>query len=94
MSRAWKKSSLRDCGAIEGSSSLRIPRSGLPCAPAVVPVWGLKIVRGFQRVRPSALRFSTCAYHVYKAVQREEIVMGYILQHVVGVLMLKQVGLN
>jgi hypothetical protein len=38
--------------------------------------------------------FSTCAYHVYKAVQREEIVMRYILEHVVGVLKLKQVGLN
>jgi hypothetical protein len=38
--------------------------------------------------------FSTCAYHVYKAVQREEIVMRYILQHVAGALTLQQVGLN
>jgi hypothetical protein len=30
--------------------------------------------------------FSTRAYHVCKAVQREEIVMRYILQRAVGVL--------
>jgi hypothetical protein len=38
--------------------------------------------------------FNTCAYHVCKAVQREEIVMRYSPEHAVGVLKAETVALS
>jgi hypothetical protein len=40
------------------------------------------------------MRFKTRAYHVCKAVQREEIVMRYSPEHAVGVLKAEPVALS